>query len=453
MSDIVTSLIEKIKPFSHRPICIAYSGGVDSQVLLHALVQIKQTTFPTLKLSVCHVNHGLSDNAQQWQTFAEQTCESLSIPFTCHQVSLKKLPRQSLEAIAREARYQAISESCKENAVIVTGHHLHDQFETFLLALKRGSGVQGLGAMQEVIALDFKEQLLLRPLLGHSRQDIETFAERYQLPWIEDESNQDHMFDRNFIRHEISPKLIKRWPSFLTTVARSAALCQESQQILQEVAKADTAQCLSANNRLSVTSMKALSHARQKQVIRYMLQQHNAKMPSQSQLEQAIAQLAQQELSLLAVKLGDKWLRHFKGELYITSELADVSDWHHCISLTDIPLNLSLPDNLGSLMLTQETRIEKENCQRLSLPKDANLRIQFRHDNPKVLPDYRQERRVLKKVWQELSVPTWQRSRIPLVYVNNELVAAAGYFVCKPFLPTLDQQTYVLHWCATPGSG
>lgn len=453
MPDILSSLSEQLKVFSHRPIVLAYSGGVDSQVLLHALVTIKQQYMPAMQLSVCHVNHGLSENASSWQSFAEQTCHAYNVPLVCKSVSLKKQSRQSIEAIAREARYKALSELSSENAVVLTGHHQDDQWETFLLAVKRGSGVQGLSAMQSSQPFT-ASRTLYRPLLNHSRAEIESYARLQDLTWIEDESNQDIRFDRNFVRHEVTPKLIERWPAFLKTVSRTVELCQNSQQILAEVAEEDFNSCLSANKRLMVNRLRDFSRARQQQIIRFFLARKAGLMPSQAQLDQALIQLAQPDASMLSIKLGNLWLRQFLGELYLTETLSDVSQWYTEVALPISHSDIKLPDHLGTLQIAQDNADKAEWDCVFSLPDDISLlQVKFTHNNPKVLPDYRQHHRALKKIWQELAVPTWQRNRIPLIFINDELIAAPGYFVCQPFLPNQHKQTYYLNWLTASVSG
>ena len=206
MSAIQAQLSRFFQPFSEQPIVVAYSGGIDSQVLLHALSLLKKQNKITNELFVCHVNHGLSEHALSWQKSAEKFCQQLGLPLAVFQVNVKEVAGESLEALARTARYQALKNYAPNNALIVTGHHLDDQSETFLLALKRGAGLKGLSAMSENIEVEQAAQLdnemainnngltkkqhrLVRPLLSISRQEIHDYALHHQLTWVEDESN------------------------------------------------------------------------------------------------------------------------------------------------------------------------------------------------------------------------------------------------------------------------
>jgi tRNA(Ile)-lysidine synthase len=173
-----------IKQYAHCDIVIAYSGGVDSQVLLHSIAQLKSNQQISNEILVCHVNHGLSDNALHWQNFAKQECHKLSLKLVVQKVNINVQPQQSLEAIARDLRYNALKALSERPAIILTGHHSDDQSETFLLALKRGGGLKGLSSMLQVSPLG--KHFLVRPLLNISREQIQQYALANQLTWVED---------------------------------------------------------------------------------------------------------------------------------------------------------------------------------------------------------------------------------------------------------------------------
>jgi tRNA(Ile)-lysidine synthase len=423
----------------HKSLLIAYSGGIDSQVLLHCLAALKTQNAINNNIRVCHVNHGLSDNAFQWQSFAQEQCNKFGIALEIIAVNVQATVQQSIEAQARDARYKALKSASSLGDLIVTGHHSDDQTETFLLALKRGSGLKGLSAMQSEMVLG--EQLLVRPLLNISRVEIEAYANLHELAWIEDESNNDERFDRNFLRHQISPKLVERWPSIKKTIARSAEHCFEAQQLLDELASEDLADCQQSSFKLSVSHLNKLSEPRLKNLLRYFLSTHNLLMPSCEQLKQICLQLNADSDKSPVVQLAECCIRRYKGELYLTKIFQDISAWQQTINSDDItentPLFMNLPDELGVLSFSTQQNQNQENWQGLiKKPSvDQVVTIRFSHDNPKCLPQYRQHSRSLKKVLQELSIPPWQRKRLPFIFYDNELVAIAGQFICKGYLP------------------
>ena len=445
------SLYSAISKYPKTPLVIAYSGGVDSQVLLHALVKLKHAKSIPNPITVCHVNHGLSENAEKWQNFAKETCQKLKIPFVAHQVDIQPQAQQSLEALARDARYRVLQSLYKEQTLIVTGHHRDDQAETFLLALKRGSGLKGLSAMS--VETTQGKDIFIRPLLSVSRTDIVSYAKEHKLEWIEDESNIDIQFDRNFIRQKIMPLLSERWPSITQTINRSSSHCLEGQLLLDELAKDDLANCLLHEKCLSVSELTKLSVARFNNAVRYFLAQQHYLMPSTEQLSQVRYQLLANENRNPAIKVAKNYLRRYKDALYLTPDYEDVSQWQQRIDCINQPsLNTSalieLPDGLGNIAFTNNQHLELTNSeQRIILPTiKQKVTLSFCHNNPTCLPDYRNHSRSLKKILQELNISPWQRKRIPFLFYDDLLVAVIGYFVCKPFIPNENDPNISVTW-------
>ncbi|WP_286232870.1 tRNA lysidine(34) synthetase TilS [Thalassotalea sediminis] len=459
MNNLFAHFQQQLLPFMERPICLAYSGGVDSQVLLHLFSRLMSVS-PHVNVFACHVNHGLSQYADHWQTFTQEQCHKFNIQYQTQSVHLVKQPRQSVEALARDARYHVLDQITPENAVIVTGHHINDQMETFLLALKRGSGIQGLAAMKADSSFGTGKKRLVRPLLMISRQEIEQYALAHDLEWIEDESNRDHVYDRNFIRHQISPVFTQRWPGIAKNIARTAAHCQEAQSLIDEIAAQDLHLCTTESTDdspcLRVSALLSLSIVRRKHVIRYFLQQHQVNMPTEQQLFQLLSGLSADSESKLQVKVGNKWLRHYQGVLHLTDRLDDVTDWHYRFAVTALrhaPICIELPDNLGQLQLTLIN--EPSTCEQIfSVSSQAEqIIINFTPPAEKVLPDYRHKHRALKKIWQELQVAPWLRKRIPFIYVDNEFAVATKHFICQPFLRDKGQLNIKVDWLAQRESG
>jgi len=451
-STILHNLEQFLADRSDQPILIAYSGGVDSQVLLNALVTLKSSNKIQNTLSVCHVNHGLSANADKWQQFAVQQCQIQGVKLSICAVNIERKNQQSLEALARDARYLALQNTAKKladkNVIIMTGHHQDDQCETFLLALKRGSGLKGLSAMSASAKLG--DHLLARPLLKCSRTEIESYAQSQNLTWIEDESNQDTRFDRNFLRQEIIPLLKQRWPSVDKTIARSSQHCQEGQQLLNELAKEDIGSCIIKQTNeptLSLSYLLTLSTLRFNNALRYFIAKQNLLMPSTEQLQQVRQQLVADEEKSPEIKIDNYLIRRFKQQLIITRNYDDIESYRVSVKVVDLLNNkvqlVELPDQLGKLeirVLNDKAELNEVRSSAILLPLtntslniDQQLIIRFNHDNPKCLPEYRQHSRALKKVLQELTIPPWQRKRIPFIYFDETFAAALGHFVCKEF--------------------
>ena len=221
MNLTASRLLETLRQLPTASRChLALSGGLDSCVLLHLLVQLRpQLPF---ELRAIHVHHGLQHQADSWQNFCEELCNGYDIPLKSVHLTLNVDSGESLEAVAREARYQAMADQMREGELLLTAQHRDDQAETLLLQLLRGSGPAGLAAMPPLARFD--PGWLARPLLDCSRQSLEEYARRHDLTWQEDPSNQDQRFDRNFIRHQVMPLLRSRWPAAATTLSRAAPL-------------------------------------------------------------------------------------------------------------------------------------------------------------------------------------------------------------------------------------
>lgn len=456
MSLIESRLLAFCQANPNENILVAYSGGVDSQVLLTVLAKLQQQHLISNKIAACHVNHGLSTNADAWQLFAQQQCKRADISLTVCELNLKKLAQESLEATARDARYQALIQCQSHPSIIVTGHHLDDQAETLLLALKRGAGLKGMSAMSAESTL--AQHKLARPLLSVSRSDIISYANQQQLEWVEDESNQDEQFDRNFIRQSIMPLMTARWPSIASTLSRSAQHAQHAQELLDEIAQADLAKVKCTPISLSVPELLQLTEQRFYNVIRHFLSLHNKLMPSAAQLSQLLCQLSASEDKNPAIKVTDYYLRRYKSQLYLTPCFDDIHDWFVNINEQS---TIALPDDLGNITIEYPLVGKDKNVSAteqinyffssthvtlIAPSAGQKVSIRFHHQNPKCLPHYRDKPRALKKILQEANIPTWQRQRIPFVYYDDVLVAALGIFVCKNHLPYQDDALCKLVW-------
>jgi tRNA(Ile)-lysidine synthase len=296
----------------------AFSGGLDSTVLLHLLVEC-QKTLP-FQLRVHHVHHGLSKNADDWAVFCKDLCEKLNVPITISKVNIIKNSGLGVEATAREARYGALLAADAD--FICLAHHQDDQAETYLLQLARGAGVKGLAGMGNV------NKKLLRPLLDEPRSALETYAKQHELTWIEDESNADTAFDRNFMRHEVLPKLEKSYPAIKQTISRAAQHMAEANVLLDELAAEDLKSCQQNQGdkqQLFLASLSILSKARAKNALRWWLLKNDLDAPSAAQLQQIVQQLlhAKSDASI-KIKLSTFFtLRRFQGSAFIVKKVQE----------------------------------------------------------------------------------------------------------------------------------
>lgn len=403
----------------HRQLLVAFSGGLDSTVLLHQLVTLRDTLQPGLNIRAMHIHHGLSPRADSWVEHCRALCAAWLVPFDVAHVQLPP-GGQGIEGEARSARYQALSDSLRSGEVLLTAQHLDDQCETFLLALKRGSGPAGLASMPSI--LPFSNTLLLRPLLSTLRLQLEEWAYAHQLSWIEDESNQDDKYDRNFLRLRVVPLLQQRWPHFSRSVARSAELCGEQEQLLDELLAEQLDNLMSPLGALRIEPMLTMSETRRFALLRRWLAHHRAAMPSRASLQRLWQEVAlSREDANPRLRLGEHEIRRFQGELYWVPLFNVDRNKSYLWPAPYQPLNLP---GLGMVSLSAKGMAVRA-------PAEGEI-VSLRFKAPGLLHIVgRDKGRTLKKIWQELRIPPWERDATPLLFYGEQLIAAPGAFVTR----------------------
>ncbi len=426
-------------PVTKPDLIVALSGGVDSIVLLHlafAYAQEKQ-----LRCIAVHVNHGLSQNAFDWEQTCQSHCDLLSIPLYIERVKLVVSAQDSLEDVARKARYQALDKHMLATSLLLTGQHQDDQAETFFLALKRGSGPAGLSSMPAIMPLS--KGYKCRPLLFCSRSEIEQYALDHQLGWVEDESNKDTRFDRNFLRHQVLPSLVQRWPSFASAVSRSAQLCAEQESLLGELLLPKLEQSQNLLQGISIPFLDEQSDLARNMLLRLWLKKFAISLPSQKQLQVLWHEVAKaKEGANPSLTLAKVQFRRFQQHLYCLPHYQDLSAWQ-----SELNARLELPDGLGHLSLLAKTQDSSvaldDDSLRLRAPlANEKVSVAFNVSGLVAHPENRQHSRKMKKLYQEYGIPSWLRSRMPMIFYNQKLAAVAGLFVCQSFSGT----EYELCW-------
>ena len=433
--DVISSLINGKSPLD---LLFALSGGIDSCVLLHALVEVKKSL--DFNFRVMHVHHGLSPNADSWVEFCKQTCVAYQVPLEVERVEVQKGAGIGLEAAARDARYKVLYDAGAD--YIILAHHQDDQAETLLLQLIRGAGLKGLSAM----AAQDENRCLLRPLLDISRQEIEAYAKANQLAWIDDESNLDTKYDRNYCRHEIMPVIKARFPAADETLARSASHIAEASQLLNELAQIDAQACL-IEGRMSVKRLGELNLPRAKNLFRWWLSSMGFVAPSSDRLDEMLTQLinASQDASLKISldKANEINLRRYQGYAYI--------DTNHSERVSDIAMiwqgeaRLTMPDGTHLVF-------ERHQGQGLAIDKlgGHKLRISSRKGGERFKPDLIRPTRTLKHLLQEANMPPWQRERLPLVYLDDTLAVVPNVGVECNMQATQRDMGLVITWLDQP---
>ena len=406
---------------SNASYVIAFSGGVDSHVLLHLFANLR-TIYP-IQLKAIHINHSLSPNADYWTRHCEKICAELAVDFYTETIQAKPKAGESPEAAARRGRYGVFEKFLNARDILVTAHHQDDQAETVMLQLLRGAGPKGLAGMPKMKV--FHHAQLARPLLSHARAEIEKYAEENHLSWITDESNANTHYTRNYIRHDLLPLIAERWPSVGKTLARTAQHCAEMQMLLEEMAEEDLQRVWHPEAQtLSVSKLLSLTPARQRQVLRLWLETLNYPMPS-------TAKLFQIQTDMLGAKIDKTpcvaWahveLRRYQDVLYAMpalvphdAHLSYTWDWRQPLILPEVGV-LQTVERQGSGLN----------------PDIAPVLVKYRDQGETCRLPGRECHHSLKKLLQTWQVPTWERARLPLIYAGERLIAIPGYFMDEAY--------------------
>jgi tRNA(Ile)-lysidine synthase len=415
---------------------VGLSGGVDSVVLLDCLRRAARSL--RFSLSALHVNHRLSPNAGRWAAFCRRLCREQRVPFRAVAVTVPRAGGP--EAAARSARYGVFAK--QDCDYIVLAHHGDDQVETFLIQLFRGAGLKGLAAMPFLRAEGGGQRAegkngkssgtgssslvphpsslkILRPLLEATRQEILEYAKKRKLRWIEDESNADSYFLRNYLRHEVLPAVARRFPAYRTAMARSARHIAEAAAVLDEVAASDGQEFLQ-DGTLAVAGLRRLSAARARNLLRYFIAGHGMAMPATARIDEALRQaLGAKEDARVAIDLDGAVLRRFDGRLYLVRRAA-------ARAIASRPWRgerrIALPE-LGGTLSMQHVKGSGISLARL---RGKPVTIRARRGGERIQPHCGRPRRSLKNLLQEMRVPPWQRERLPLIFHGSDLVWVPG---------------------------
>lgn len=417
-------IIESLGVPADAPWYVAYSGGLDSTVLLHILSRIAGDN--GTRLVALHADHGLSAHASRWRELCLRQCEAWGIECRTTRLIYQPVNGAGPEGRAREARYRWFREATGGKGWLFTAHHRGDQAETILERLARGAGPRGLSGVQPVGRVYGMN--IARPLLETSRDAIRAYAEREQLAWVCDESNMDTALTRNYIRHDVLPHLQQRWPGIEDALARTASTMADARVILDEAAGTDLAlanrRVLRGDPSLDMAPLQAMPREHRRNLLHYWVRHETGASLSFRRLywlEEAIDAYPRQHGGL-------RWppveLRAHAGRLYLLKpwpQEEGAARWQ--------------PD--GELVLDSGIVLRPESTLGKGLRRSAlavGVAVKFRSGGERCRLPGRVHHHTLKQVFQEAAVPPWQRSRIPLICIDGRIAAIAGLTVCEPYV-------------------
>lgn len=431
MIESIKRSIQSSIPSKSENVFVGYSGGVDSSVLLYLCVEL----FGADKVTALHVHHGISAHADDWLKRCEAVCRQLRCQLISDKVSVEDNGRITEEA-ARNARYESFARNVPKGAVLLLAHHLDDQVETFFLRLLRGSGPHGLVGMTASSQRDHYQ--LVRPLLTVARADIVSVAERLNIPWLEDESNQESIFNRNYLRNDVLPLIEQRWPKYRQQVGAFMQSLTETNSVNASLdVQGFLSENMGANSELTIPPLMPLTNPQKMQILHQWLVRQNLQVPSKAWLSSLVSDVVNSAPDAQPVlRLGDGEIRRFDNRL----------SWQQSVAAPGHPPRVALGKlvewhGVGSLGLVPARR--GSNRFRAGLP---NLSWKLRSGGEMIHPQGRQHRRDLKRLFQELKIETWLRDRVPLLFSDNRLVAIGDYVVDKEFSAASDEAGLRVQW-------
>jgi tRNA(Ile)-lysidine synthase len=415
---------------------VAFSGGIDSTVLLHALVA--ESALHRVPVIAAHVDHGLHMASADWDAQCEALAADLGVEYLSRKVSVSRNSGTGPEAAAREARYAVLGSLMQKGDWLLSAHHENDQAETLLLNLLRGSSLTGLAAIGAI--REFSGGFLVRPLLGVSGDAIRNYADEHGLSWTDDPSNADTAFDRNYLRQKVMPLLAARWPAVAARLRQSSDLAAEASELLAELADIDIAVSPSAD-RLDLRHIAQLSRPRQRNLIRQAVRRCGLPAPPATRLYQTVHELipARNDAQPLVTWSGGE-IRRYRNHLHILAPQPAVPPPAGTILSPDAVLDLD----------TGQGRLE---LQRRGLPgidqkiAEQGLHVRYRQGGEEITPVGQAHRRKLKKLLQEEAIVPWMRDRLPLLFAGDQLVAVADLWVDAEFVSA---DGYSVRWFNRP---
>lgn len=416
-------------------LCVALSGGLDSTVLLASLAQLRDGN-AMASVRAIHVNHGLHADADDWARACGQLAAGLDVDCEQLSVAARHGPGESPEAAARTARYRALASSLREGEALLTAHHADDQLEGILLQWLRGGGLRAVAGMARVAP--FAAGWHSRPLLDFTRDELHAWARQAGLAWLEDPSNRDVRFDRNYLRREVLPALRRRWPAAARTAGRVARHAAEALEIESSLAGADLA-AVARGSSLSLDAFESLPLVRRNLVLRAWLRSHGLPVPS----DRTLAALRHDMLEsaddrVPAVDWPGARVYRYRRHLHATTRdeatvTVAAGEWA-VGTIFDLGV-------LGHLELVPACGM---GLRRAGLP--ATLRVGPRLGGEVFRATGGIHRRPLRKWLQERGILPWRRSQVPLVSIDGELAAIGDFAYGGPHAAGPGEPSWLVAW-------
>jgi len=412
---------------------VGFSGGADSSALLHALHKSRNKL--QSPVHAIHFHHGLSSDADNWQQHCQNFCKERNISFTSYKLNIKQAKRTSIEEESRNRRYLAIGEILQPGDIYLTAHHADDQAETLFLNLMRGSGIEGLAGIPELRNLG--AGWVARPLLNTRRSELKRYLISQGIDWLEDPSNKDQSFDRNFLRNFLFPQLESRWPGVVRRLTRTSRTARITATALADFIDSHCDELLQNRHRMPLHPFLQLEPPMRALVLRQWLRRQEIPALPEVRLNEFIKQIVcSNNASQAEVRWGGWQLKLYGNLIWLQDRIIpaieSIQDW-----TTGVKLDLG--DSLGSLHLLGN---------KVTIP--GGWQVGARRRGERIRLHEQGVRRKLKDLFRESAIPPWMRSSIPVLYWDGEAVAIGDWILVHRLKNWLEINN--VEYCWEPGS-
>ena len=416
---------------------IAFSGGLDSSVLLKLITENNESID---QLTVLHINHNINKQSDSWELFCKERASELGIDF----ISWKLESSDKIsEELLRDKRHEAFKEWADEKDLILTGHHLDDQIETVIFRIFRGTGLRGLEGIKEVSKIN--DLNFYRPLLNCRKEDLLQYAHDKGLSWIEDDSNKESYFARNIIRNEVMPKITERWPAIDKAIGHLSSRASKADKILSEVAQEDFMNIDGSTEALDIVKLQSFSYERQENLIFHWLTHINNLNISSGQRMQILSSIINPSEGSISFSANSR-SRDLNIKILISHEEVRILD---DTALIPLPNDTSLEWNLRDTISIPSGKLSLVESPGKGLDKkflEQGATIKARVGGERCKPFGRHKSQKIKNLFQEFKIPDWKRDFIPLIYIGDRIAAVGDLWVCEEFHTSIEEKGMSIIW-------